>query len=670
MFWSSVVFFGATAAVAQDSVGEKKLERRSPLSDLQIEPARPAPVVQSAQQIDNAIATWRALKGERRPDFETAARFVINYPDFPGTYDDRGRDSIRYRAELALDSSAPADLVIALFREREPQTGRGWAYLAVSYQKAGRQSEAIAAARRAWIHPGLEGLDEAFIQARFWNDFTRDDHEARIDALLFDKRIDQAEKLLSYGDPARRAINEARIALQRNAPDAVQRYDVVRNLVSRDAGLMMDRARYYRATEQVAALRSLLADTHQFTRHPADADRWYEMMLIGAQGAAEDGDWNTAYLIARQVDDAFPAGEDVSFKSYGIRDKYTDLVWLAGTTAYQRLNRPLEAAQLFEKYATGGRSLQVQSKGLYWAARAMLTASQPAEANRLFAAAAEMPELFYSQLSLERLGREIPVPQPMPRGEVSNAARTEFNANPLVGAIARLANSRDEQALFVRALAESLHSRDMRILAAEYAERVARPDLAVWVARASRNDGAAFYYREAYPIHPAGVPAGEIWSIAHGITRQESSFDRSVVSHANAHGMMQIVPATGAEQARKLGLPFATAKLTNDAEFNVTVGSAYLQSLLRYWGGNEPLALASYNGGIGNVQKWVQRYGDPRTSGVDTLSWIEQIPFWETRGYVQRVIENSVVYDRLNASVPAYGAVHVSRHLGKTGRPG
>jgi len=258
----------------------------------------------------------------------------------------------------------------------------------------------------------------------------------------------------------------------------------------------------------------------------------------------------------------------------------------------------------------------------------------------------------------------------MPRGEVSNAARTEVNANPLVGAIARLANSRDEQALFVRALAESLHSRDMRILAAEYAERVARPDLAVWVARASRNDGAAFYYREAYPIHPAGVPAGEIWSIAHGITRQESSFDRSVVSHANAHGMMQIVPATGAEQARKLGLPFATAKLTNDAEFNVTVGSAYLQSLLRYWGGNEPLALASYNGGIGNVQKWVQRYGDPRTSGVDTLSWIEQIPFWETRGYVQRVIENSVVYDRLNASVPAYGAVHVSRHLGKTGRPG
>ena len=142
------------------------------------------------------------------------------------------------------------------------------------------------------------------------------------------------------------------------------------------------------------------------------------------------------------------------------------------------------------------------------------------------------------------------------------------------------------------------------------------------------------------------------------------------VSYANAHGMMQIIPSTGREWAGKLGLPYSTARLTQDPTYNVTIGTAYIDWLIRYWNGNVPLAAASYNGGMGNVQKWVRRYGDPRTNNVDTLEWIEQIPFGETRGYVQRVVENAAVYDRLNPHVPRYGPVHVSRHLGKSNRPG
>jgi soluble lytic murein transglycosylase len=79
------------------------------------------------------------------------------------------------------------------------------------------------------------------------------------------------------------------------------------------------------------------------------------------------------------------------------------------------------------------------------------------------------------------------------------------------------------------------------------------------------------------------------------------------------------------------------------------------------------LAVASYNAGSGNVGKWVNRYGDPRGQ-KDVLQWIEQIPFSETKAYVQRVIENSVVYDRMNPGSTA-GTVHVSNYLGKS-RPG
>jgi soluble lytic murein transglycosylase len=96
------------------------------------------------------------------------------------------------------------------------------------------------------------------------------------------------------------------------------------------------------------------------------------------------------------------------------------------------------------------------------------------------------------------------------------------------------------------------------------------------------------------------------------------------------------------------------------------LGSAYFQRMLNTWDGSVPLAVASYNAGAGNVRKWVNRYGDPRSPGTDVLSWIEQIPFTETKGYVQRVIENSVVYDSLNRSGSSQPAVHVSRYLGKS----
>jgi soluble lytic murein transglycosylase len=99
------------------------------------------------------------------------------------------------------------------------------------------------------------------------------------------------------------------------------------------------------------------------------------------------------------------------------------------------------------------------------------------------------------------------------------------------------------------------------------------------------------------------------------------------------------------------------------------LGSAYFRRLVNTWDGNYPLAVASYNAGAGNVRKWINAYGDPR-GNVDIVSWIEKIPFEETRGYVQRVLENSVVYDRLNPSLPGPQVVHISAYLGKSSRPG
>ena len=130
------------------------------------------------------------------------------------------------------------------------------------------------------------------------------------------------------------------------------------------------------------------------------------------------------------------------------------------------------------------------------------------------------------------------------------------------------------------------------------------------------QQGRGFYVRQAYPMLATGAPGGQMWSLTHGITRQESSFDRSAVSHAGARGMMQLMPGTAREQADKMGLGYDAYRLTSDPDYNVMLGSAYFSRLLDTWGGSVPLAVAAYNAGSGNVRKWVTAYGDPR-AGTD-----------------------------------------------------
>jgi soluble lytic murein transglycosylase len=457
--------------------------------------------------------------------------------------------------------------------------------------------------------------------------------------------------------------------MQYRSADAEMRYQPLMGSAVSDAGLMMDRARYLRDGGMESAARQLFARPRTLTHRPIDAERFMEMQLLLARGAASDGQWQTAYNIARQIDDILPPGAQLADQPLGVRDEYTSLAWLAGSTAMDALGQPANALAMFDRYARGGRSLQVASKGLYWAGRAAAAAGRLPDSSAYFQRAASYPELFYGQLALERLGRSVPAPAAaVPTIAIAPAQRAAFNSNRLVHAVTLMSRqgSATERALFVRALAESLDTDGERQLAADLGQQIGRQDLPVWVARAARTKGSAFYVRSAFPTLGAAA-GGSRWSLNHGITRQESSFDRWAVSHAGARGLMQLMPGTAREQAGKMGYGYDFARLTSDPNYNVMLGSAYFARLLNMWDGNVPLAVASYNAGAGNVRKWVNAYGDPRST--DVLRWIERIPFTETRGYVQRVIENSVVYDAMNPAAREQSAFHVSRYLGKS-RPG
>ena len=628
-------------------------------------PAFPAyaPVAQQSYGVGYALNDWRRLRQSSGYSFADYARFLIANPGWPE------ESKLRSWAERAMRPGENPGTVLAFFAGRKPDSGNGWARLADSLAASGRVGEALAAVREAWASPGLSAADEQVIFTRWGQSLSWADHDRRTDALLFAKKATDAERFLAMTSAPRRPAFAARIAMQKRYPDVEARYQAAMGQVTSDAGLMMDRARYLKDANWETPARQLMAREHNFTHRPADPERFMDMMLMLANGAADAGQWSLAYNIARQTDDLFAPGTVVAEQPIDIRDKYTSLAWLGGIAAWSGLGRPGDAAAMFDRYARGGKSLQVQTKGLYWAGKAAIAARRFQDGANYFQRAAAYPELFYGQLALERAGRYVPAPGPLPTFAVNPAQRSDFATRRLVQAtqIAGQQGRRDEQTLFVRALAESLNSDPERVLATEFGNRIGRQDLAVWVARMARVKGSAFYVSTAYPTLPANVPGGRMWSLAHGIARQESSFDRAAVSHAGARGVMQLMPGTAREQADKMGLAYDSWKLTGDPNYNVMLGTAYFQRLLNMWDGNVPLAVASYNAGYGNVRKWVARYGDPR-GRTDVLQWIEQIPFSETKAYVQRVIENSVVYDRMNPATPTR-TVHVSSFLGK-GAPG
>ncbi|MBM3617903.1 MAG: lytic transglycosylase domain-containing protein, partial [Alphaproteobacteria bacterium] len=168
--------------------------------------------------------------------------------------------------------------------------------------------------------------------------------------------------------------------------------------------------------------------------------------------------------------------------------------------------------------------------------------------------------------------------------------------------------------------------------------------------------------QQGYPYFSLNfTPQGEealIWAI----TRQESLFNAEAESSAGAKGLMQLLPSTAKEVARKNDLPFTPSTLSDGAA-NVRLGDAYINQLVRQFDGSYILAIASYNAGQGRARQWQKTYGDIGRTPEAAVDWIEGIPFSETRNYVQRVLENLQVYRTLQPKGKGNESAQLERDL-------
>jgi soluble lytic murein transglycosylase len=351
-----------------------------------------------------------------------------------------------------------------------------------------------------------------------------------------------------------------------------------------------------------------------------------------AAGQFYIGDASTAFALADRVAEQ-------------VRSEVPDADWVAGIAAF-RLQKFDAAAKHFAALAQNEKaSSWMKSAAGFWAARSYLIAKQPQNVSQMLEIAAEKHRTFYGLIALRLLGREAPFTWNEPKLDKAGFERLmkvpgivravalyqcgEMEASE--GSIAR-SHGRLKPELdrpFI-ALAHEMGFAHVQLLAAGAARSADLKSAAYPLMRVKPSDG--------WQVDPA---------IVHAIARQESKFEMRVVSSSDARGLMQVLPTTAAGTMKDSSLdnPGAKAKLFDPA-FNLSVGQRYVKKMSEFAtpDGNLFHVVVAYNGGPGNLQKWLKEV----EHRDDPLLFIESIPSRETRGYVERVVANYWIYqDRL-----------------------
>jgi soluble lytic murein transglycosylase len=588
---------------------------------------------QAADPMARKIVTWMRVQARNSgaTGAEIATWLEAN-PDWPLP------ETIARRAEDALAGEPDDSVVLRHFARIPPRSVEAAQRYADALSRAGRGRDATPMLRAAWRDgPPSDPSAEAAFADRNASVLTADDHFRRFDRLMWENQIAAAARVAPRLDANRRAAADARISLR-----GEREVEGVARL--RDIGVAHERARLLRRRDRDAEAVVVWNEAEGLQRDLSpEAQRaiWAERQIL-VRKLLRQNDARSAYRIAANHGQTI-AGEPRQ-----------EAEFLAGLIALRRLDDAAGAQRHFARIAEGSTSVITRARAAYWEGVALHVQGQEAAARAKWEQAAQLSVAYYGQLASRALGetpaqlaaRIAATALPQPADDVARA----FGQRELARAVVTLADlgQSDRARMFLLRMEDLSPDAADRWLIARLAVLIGRPDHAVWIARRAGVDGIILL-DDGWPTPYATPPDGAEAAVVNAITRQESNFDLGAISSANARGPMQLLPTTAQAVARQLGIPHNTAMLTTDAAHNLRLGSAYIADRLRRYDGALPLAAGAYNAGAGRVDEWLVTYGDPRQpGGPDIREWIELIPFAETRNYVQRVIENTVVYRARN----------------------
>ncbi len=625
--------------------------------------------------------------------FEDMKAFINDHPEDPGL------PGILRIAEQKIPAPTSLGDVIAWFRDHPPLTLVGFYRFVDALDQTGASEEAARLVRARWVEGDFRSEEQAAFASRFHGLLRLEDHWARLDHLVWDNDVTEARAFFPFVTPEERALAEVRLALHAASSSASPSGAAMSSVATTPRGAKAS-AKHAKTSRQclpsghklkpprhtAKAAKARAAHTHKAARAPArpavtDPDdlcqrveaslqgdpgllferlRWYRVhhrdddavrvLLDAPSDLGRPETWwdERSVLIRRMLARhdaklAYRLAEGNGLPS-GAGGR-AEAEFLAGWIALQFLNAPQQASEHFKTLTSEATTPFSRARAAYWTGRVQEALGDRDAARSAYEEAAILSFTFYGQLAATRLS-PAPVLRAPAEPEIPSSVRQAFSDRYPVQAFVRLRRvGQDDLAeRFFRAIVNVDQRRVSFVLLADLARRTGRPDLAIAAVKAAHKKNMVVT-EGAFPMLDVSVPDSRPEpALVNALVRQESLFSPVAKSPVGARGLMQLMPATARELAKKLDVRYSESRLTSDPAYNVRFGSAYLQHVLERFDGTYPLGIASYNAGPGRVREWLDTYGDPRQSRLDFVDWIELIPVHETRAYVQHVLENLQVY--------------------------
>ncbi len=576
------------------------------------------------------LVTWLYLKEpNNNASFYEYFNFINLNKDWPRI------NRLRYLAEHKIDNKNIKESdILVFFKNQPPLSGYGKIILGEVFLKQGKIKEAEKLILEGFLDAELSSKQLKDLQKKYSSILNSDQVIKRAFTLAWTQDPIQLRPTLLYLPKNHKELYEARFALMTRSYGVDKAISKVPKVFENDVGLNFDRAKWRRKRGRYDGALDIINSAPKDPILMVKPDLWFQEKLIIARKKIDKKQFAEAYDILNH---------------HGVLETglLAEAEWHLGWLALRFLNKPKEAIKHFTIMYNKISYPISKSRAAYWLARAYEQNSEKTNANNWYETASQYTTTFYGQLAYAKIKKnDFKIKN---NYNFSEENFNKFLKNDLSKAVLILSELEKTQYSkdIIRFLGNEDATNEQKIFAAKLSQKVNRLDYAIQISKEASYKNINFLELN-YPVIETPSKVNNVNSLPKevilAIIRQESEFDSKADSWAGAKGLMQVMPRTAQIVSKQAGLSYSREKLTSDELFNIKLGVYYISTLNQELDNTLYMSFAAYNAGPHRVKKWIKRFGDPRKNQIDPIDWIELIPFNETRNYIQRVMENVLVY--------------------------
>lgn len=490
-----------------------------------------------------------------------------------------------------------------------------------------------------WENDNFSLQEEKLFLEKYKEQLSSKNHITRLERLLFEGKFSDAKRVLVFLDDDYKELFTAIEKIQ-DLPREINR--IIARLpryLRKSEALTYRRVLWHKSRSEIDKLVDLMID---LPKNSIFAEKWWSLRKLYGRELLKQKKYRQSYEL---------------LVNHGLKPESSDFweaQWTSGFVALRFLEKAKIAYNHFELLFKNVTQPVTLSRASYWLGLSAEKMGDKELAISWYKNAAKYPVFFYGQLAIHKhrlidsvgskndiilpkdpdiTGRDMIAISNMKAAQIAYLLKTigdDFNAAKIFEYIIS-ESSAEGQIAVVMKISEEFKDRAM--------------DAKLSRAAARKN---VFFIKDKFQIVDE-VKGDEYAPLVHAIIKQESGFAPTAISKVGALGFMQLMPSTAELVAKEVGIKYSKYKLARDIKYNVQLGSFYIKKLIDMFDGSEMLAIASYNAGPNATKRWINEFYDPRlTNDIDkVVDWIELITYSETRNYVQRIMENLIVYKYL-----------------------